>query len=362
MSAQPGPAASQRRTPLANIEPVDRVWRLSIQDPRQRARALAVIAGSLALGAGLGQLLLWLAPPARYANPERVADTLLLAYALSNWVLARRALTRGRGLLPVWALHVGVLITSAMVAGAAAVYSPSPLAQLVLMFYVWGSVNMYSLLSWRAATVHNLIRVPLILWATQVGHPPHAWLLGVATSLLVLGTGTSAGWLSFQSRQHSLLDPLTECPNRRALQLLLEYELQRQLRTGAPLVVATADLDDFKQINDQQGHPAGDRALCAVVHAWRQRLRRTDVVARWGGDEFVLVLPDCDPDQAPALLQRLTSPGPSSASIGATLVRAGETPAEVLHRADQALYMAKARGKGCAVLLPPPAAGSPPAA
>lgn len=358
MPTQLGPAGPQHRAPLANMEHVDRVWRLSVQDPQQRARALAVISASLALGTALGQLLLWLAPPARAQDLARGADSLFLVYALANWLAARHALHQGRGLPPTWALHAGVLATSVLVAGVAAAYSPSPLAELVLAFYIWGSVNMYSLLSWRAATIHNLVRVPLVLWATQAGHMPHPWLLGWATALLVLGTGASAGWLSFQSRQHSLLDPLTECPNRRALQLLLEHELQRQARTGSPLVVATADLDDFKQINDQRGHQAGDQTLCAVVQAWRQRLRRTDVVARWGGDEFVLVLPDCDPARAQDLLAQLARPGPASASIGATLVRAGESAQQALHRADQALYAAKAQGKGRAVLVPPPAAAA----
>src|SRR5581483_8289439 len=96
-----------------------------------------------------------------------------------------------------------------------------------------------------------------------------------------------------QSQHDALTDPLTGLHNRRALEGLLDQETEKALRLGYALGLLVIDVDHFKDVNDWQGHLAGDRVLETVAHALRGALRRTDQLARFGGDEFVALLPGC---------------------------------------------------------------------
>ncbi len=158
----------------------------------------------------------------------------------------------------------------------------------------------------------------------------------------------------------ALRDPLTGAYNRRYLEEFLEQEVARAHRTGRPVVVAMADLDDFKLYNDTQGHLAGDEVLRRTAEAMRWCVRRSDLVARYGGEEFTVVLVDTQPEDARRVLERIRSsvaalpmPGTEvlpwraiTVSVGAACYpHDGATAHELLRRADDALYRAKARGK-----------------
>jgi diguanylate cyclase (GGDEF)-like protein len=107
------------------------------------------------------------------------------------------------------------------------------------------------------------------------------------------------------------------------------------------------DLDHFKAYNDQRGHLAGDRLLRAAAASWQQHLRSTDVLARWGGEEFALLLPGCSADQATALIERLRGTLPDDVTFSAG-VSAGDgttAPRTLVDAADQALYHAKSSGR-----------------
>jgi diguanylate cyclase (GGDEF)-like protein/PAS domain S-box-containing protein len=142
-------------------------------------------------------------------------------------------------------------------------------------------------------------------------------------------------------------DDLTGLPNRRAWDELLSHELAAARRHGQPLSVAMLDLDFFKRYNDQHGHLAGDRLLRHAATAWLQQLRATDILARWGGEEFALLLPGCDGEQAAALIERLrgTLPDQVTFSAGITTNDGSAHPRALLDAADQALYEAKANGR-----------------
>lgn len=142
-------------------------------------------------------------------------------------------------------------------------------------------------------------------------------------------------------------DPLTKAANRRAMEERLHLELERARRTGQPMAVAFLDLDYFKRYNDRYGHAAGDELLRDMVASWHAQIRPADLLARFGGEEFVLICPDSDHDAAVRLLERLRAriPYHQTCSAGFTLYREGDVGDIILHRADQALYMAKHRGR-----------------
>jgi diguanylate cyclase (GGDEF)-like protein len=161
-------------------------------------------------------------------------------------------------------------------------------------------------------------------------------------------------------------DDLTRLVNRRHMQQRIEQEAAMQWRSGEPFCLALLDLDHFKRINDQHGHAKGDQVLKDFAAAALEALRVTDVLARWGGEEFLLLLPNERPDGAQAALLRISTclqthlqtPGasglPVTFSAGLTDHPAGEPLHETLERADQALYEAKARGRNLVVVRPAP--------
>jgi two-component system cell cycle response regulator len=168
--------------------------------------------------------------------------------------------------------------------------------------------------------------------------------------------------LSAQKEHYRALaqtDGLTGLPNFRSFHARLEEEVSRATRYGHPLACAMVDLDGLKTINDKMGHAAGNRAIVALADAVREELRDTDFAARYGGDEFVVLLPQTSEPQAALFAERLrrrlidTSERaglPVRGSIGVAAVSADELEApeaseDLLRRADEALYRAKRSGR-----------------
>lgn len=145
----------------------------------------------------------------------------------------------------------------------------------------------------------------------------------------------------------SKLDPLTGAANRRELISGLGREMARAERLDTPLSLAFLDLDHFKKFNDTRGHSAGDTLLRELVDAWENEIRPSDLLARFGGEEFVLVLPDSDLEQARTVLERLLNrvPMEQTCSAGLTRRQPGDTTDTLIGRADDALYRAKERGR-----------------
>lgn len=139
-------------------------------------------------------------------------------------------------------------------------------------------------------------------------------------------------------------DPLTGIANRRAWHGQLATEILRATRSGESLAVVMLDLDGFKSVNDTLGHQAGDRLLEDCASSWLGAIRETDVLGRVGGDEFAVLLPDCDPASVEDVLRRLRdmTPAGSSVSMGCAIRNAGESGERLLRRADEELYAAKA--------------------
>jgi diguanylate cyclase (GGDEF)-like protein len=158
-------------------------------------------------------------------------------------------------------------------------------------------------------------------------------------------------------RKLATLDELTALANRRHMNEVLVEEERRQDAAGKPTCVALIDLDYFKSVNDRYGHAAGDAVLRAFSDSARAELRGHDVLARWGGEEFLLLLPEASQEQAMMVVRRMADRVASAPlsdvdsalritfSAGVTQRRHGEVFADTIRRADQALYQAKSAGR-----------------
>ena len=164
------------------------------------------------------------------------------------------------------------------------------------------------------------------------------------------------------NRVLAALDPLTGVANRRSLIAALDRDVARARRMREPMALMMVDIDHFKDVNDQYGHPAGDRVLCSVVNVLRQRVRAQDLVGRYGGEEFMVLLPDTGLAGAEQLARALCKaveesrcpadgvPGPGIAvtvSIGVFGGRlgSGDSWDMLIAAADRALYQAKNNGR-----------------
>lgn len=157
--------------------------------------------------------------------------------------------------------------------------------------------------------------------------------------------------LMAQIRHLARSDDLTGLPNRRRFHEELDRELARSRRSETPLCVAMVDLDGFKGYNDRLGHLAGDDLLASTANAWSGAVRETDMLARYGGDEFAVILPECPLDEAGAVLERLraATPEPVTCSAGIACAGSGDSAETLIRRADVALYRAKRSGRDTAV-------------
>lgn len=155
----------------------------------------------------------------------------------------------------------------------------------------------------------------------------------------------------------AVTDPLTGVPNRRGLDIAISREISRARRTNSNLCVAVIDIDHFKSVNDQYGHVIGDQALVHLVNVIRPGVRESDVFGRYGGEEFLLLMPDTPLTGAEFTLNRLlrtlqraplhTRSGSiaMSFSAGLTQWRAPQNAHETVEQADQAMYAAKQAGR-----------------
>ena len=143
-------------------------------------------------------------------------------------------------------------------------------------------------------------------------------------------------------------DELTGAPNRRVWFRQIPYELARAKRAGRPLSLAIIDIDHFKTYNDTYGHQEGDKLLQRAVSNWQNQLRAGDLLVRFGGDEFIVLLPDCGPDNATLAMARLKAAMPlnQSCTVGIASLTGDESADDLLARADKDLYESKEnRGK-----------------
>jgi len=175
------------------------------------------------------------------------------------------------------------------------------------------------------------------------------WLLSVFTDITSLKTSEQ------MQRQAANTDPLTGLPNRRAARVRMSSAIADAARTATPFTIALIDLDHFKSINDRFGHQTGDKVLVQFAVMARATLRRTDLVARVGGEEFLVLMPGCDLADAYRTIGALRDKMPGLDLTPETSLRctfsaglatfAGQSIEQLLNAADKALYRAKETGR-----------------
>lgn len=153
----------------------------------------------------------------------------------------------------------------------------------------------------RVGAVAGILAAALLY---GLGQLPWGWVVAAAISGAV---GWGMGAQIRRLRRLSEHDPLTGISNRRPFERYLEQEWNRAVRYGRPLSLIFFEVDDFGAVNKQYGHLMGDEALKMVSREMRRSIRGTDLIARWGGDEFVLLLPETEPSQAFRLADRIRS-------------------------------------------------------
>jgi diguanylate cyclase (GGDEF)-like protein len=221
--------------------------------------------------------------------------------------------------------------------------------------------------------VRVALRLGSVISALAASFVMFGWSNQTAVAAIALGIGFVVGWARGsephtdmaaelqETRQRletlALRDPLTGVLNHRAFQDQLETELRRARRESSPLAVVAVDIDDFRQVNDIQGHAHGDALLVTVAESLASNLRPGDLCGRVGGDEFMLALSNCDADAAREVLARLRAGIDSramAASVGVISVSAGiaEFPghsvgrAELMRFADSAMQRARTQSHG----------------
>lgn len=233
---------------------------------------------------------------------------------------------------------------------------PAGVVTSVMLFVLVGGVLTYIFGSFRArmnelrkfckTVEEGELSLPLEL--TRARFPDDLTLLARAFDSMRNGLAEQIG-----------TDPLTGCMNRRALEARVRSDWRHAKRRGSQLAIVALDVDHFKQINDTRGHPVGDVVLHQVAGIMKSTARDTDAVSRFGGDEFVILLPDTGWQGALTFAERLRRrvddftfgpPGQPMAltiSVGVALARGSDplSPEELLKEADRSLYKAKQQGR-----------------
>ena len=242
---------------------------------------------------------------------------------------------------------------------------------------VWFNVTLLLILA-----AFNIFRSLIVVLHGFNVNPQSPNPLEATTAIVFLGVAIGLGFGVFWMEGHQIrleleklanIDPLTGIYNRRSFTALCEHELLKTSRTGDVFSLIMFDIDHFKQINDRYGHRAGDTVLCEVVEKLRHSVRNIDIVGRWGGEEFVALLPKADAKAAMIVADRLRDhidaiavPSPRlrdngirhsitiTVSIGVATYLGHDptiTIQDLLHQCDSAMYQAKAEGRNRIVAL-----------
>lgn len=216
--------------------------------------------------------------------------------------------------------------------------------------------------------VAGILRLPVLDWPTFAAS---FWLMILIAGVSVLAGLSQLAFMIVLVRE-AIRDHMTGCFSRQSGEELLELQFELARRSGNPLAIAFIDLDHFKQVNDRFGHETGDAVLVDAATRIQKHLRTGDMLVRWGGEEFLLIMPNSSPEMACVGLQRVREKGlglrpdgtPVTASIGIAERlhdRVDEDWRQLIEKADLRMYAAKQAGRDRIVGCQPAAAADSPA-
>jgi diguanylate cyclase (GGDEF)-like protein/putative nucleotidyltransferase with HDIG domain len=341
----------------------DEIWGGSLVGASLQAGLVArVLSVLFAAGASLSALTVAL-PHAAHMNELGMLLIVANAYVVAALLYTQAAR------FPAWSLQATLAWGSTLITGVAyfSGETPSPL----VFFYLWVFLYASYFFTVRQA-VAQIVYVGLVYGALLFARAPLSavsvwWLVSMGTllvgAMVIMAMRARVELLIARLYNAARTDPLTKLANRRGFRELLDLELERARRGGTEVAVLVGDLDNFKDINDRSGHKVGDAALKRVAKMLCDGKREIDTVARVGGEEFSLILPDTGRNGALALAERLrrtlheefaSDTTPLTISFGLSVYpEHGETAAALLHAADQALYGAKQSGRNRTVAHSP---------
>lgn len=227
----------------------------------------------------------------------------------------------------------------------------SPIGAFILRYWL---ANPVLIRPWaRAEFQYNFLFYAYMGLGTIVAFITFGWLVGVRSERQRFSNDLLAARID-ELHLKSVTDALTGAFTYGYLYEVLEIEIQRTLTDGAPLSLMLLDIDDFKRINDSHGHLFGDRVIKETAETISAHIRSHDILGRYGGDEFVIVMPGCDAETAKHIAERVRAGIAkngymTTVSIGVMTFAAGKEhkPSDLLHEADMNLYQAKHDGRNC---------------
>jgi diguanylate cyclase (GGDEF)-like protein len=377
--AVPAPSASHARIWLGRLGDA-----ILSTDRKQRRTLTVLLLAWLVTAIGIGLMAYGAAFDIFRPDEVAVLATLAVLTMASFYVLIRSGWNR-RCADPTLAFPQAISAQT-LIAGVYAIAGPVHPAVLSVL----ALVMVFGMFSLRAEAVRNVCLYTLALvgavmaWRARTDPQEYQvrleWIYFVllATVLAVisqLSVQLMGMRLRLKTQKRALenalariqeiatRDELTGLPNRRSMMAQLQEHALLRARGGLPFYVAMVDLDHFKDVNDTWGHAAGDQALRAFATGARSVRRNTDVIGRWGGEEFLLVLPESPPGEPTVGVERLRArlaelvPCPSAPALrirfsaGFTRYIEGEPIAQAIERADRALYDAKEGGRNRTVVL-----------
>jgi diguanylate cyclase (GGDEF)-like protein len=293
--------------------------------------ALAVMA--LIVGAGCLAL-------AAFPLAQDAPRALMVGLGLVGLMVALTLVLAGAGVSPIQ-LHLAVVLHTTLIAVMVAAAVTERGLMMSALGYVWTAVYVAFFFRPRVARRYAMLMIAALGLSLLSARAPTDVSVWIIISVMVWVAVALLTHLNARLRADAHTDALTGLLNRTGFAVAAAQQRAMASRRGEPLALAVIDLDDFKLVNDGGGHAAGDRLLVDLAGVWTASLRPGDLLARFGGDEFVLLVAGAAEDQVDTLLARLARSHAAPWTAGAVVCSDEESLDQAIERADARLYIAK---------------------